>query len=64
MHLLRIDNVSGHVLRSAKAILEDLADNIAHGVRSFDATSVLEELGCDLLHRDASGPRPYRFSDE
>ena len=44
-----VSNVSGHVLRSAKAILEDLADNIAHGVRWFDATSVLEELGCDLF---------------
>jgi malonyl CoA-acyl carrier protein transacylase len=27
----------------------NLADNIAHGVRWFDATSVLEELGCDLF---------------
>ena len=44
-----VSNVSGHVLRSAKAILEDLADNIAHGVRWFDATSVLKELGCDLF---------------
>jgi malonate decarboxylase epsilon subunit len=44
-----VSNVSGHVLRSAKAVLEDLADNIAHGVRWFDATSVLKELGCDLF---------------
>jgi malonate decarboxylase epsilon subunit len=44
-----VSNVRGRVLRSADAILEDLADNIAHGVRWFDATSVLEELGCDLF---------------
>lgn len=44
-----VGNVRGRVLRSADAILEDLADNIAHGVRWFDATSVLEELGCDLF---------------
>jgi malonate decarboxylase epsilon subunit len=46
---LYVSNVRGRVLRSADAILEDLADNIAHGVRWFDATSVLEELGCDLF---------------
>ncbi len=44
-----VSNVRGRALRSADAILEDLADNIAHGVRWFDATSVLEELGCDLF---------------
>ena len=44
-----VSNVRGRVLRSADAILDDLADNIAHGVRWFDATSVLEELGCDLF---------------
>jgi malonate decarboxylase epsilon subunit len=42
-------NVSGRVLRSAEAISEDLATNIAHGVRWYDATTVLEELGCRLL---------------
>jgi malonate decarboxylase epsilon subunit len=44
-----VSNVHGRALRSADAILEDLADNIAHGVRWFDATSILEELGCNLF---------------
>jgi malonate decarboxylase epsilon subunit len=41
--------VRGRALRNANAILEDLADNVAHEVRWFDATLVLEELGCDLF---------------
>jgi malonate decarboxylase epsilon subunit len=44
-----VSNVRGRALRNADAILDDLADNIAHRVRWFDATSVLEELGCDLF---------------
>jgi len=36
-------------LRSAEAISENLASNIAHGVRWYDATTVLEELGCRLF---------------
>lgn len=31
------------------ALNEDLATNIAHGVRWYDATTVLEELGCRLF---------------
>jgi malonate decarboxylase epsilon subunit len=42
-------NVSGRALRSADDISEDLATNIAHGVRWYDATTVLEELGCRLF---------------
>jgi malonate decarboxylase epsilon subunit len=42
-------NVTGRALRSAEAISEDLATNIAHGVRWYDATTVLEELGCSLF---------------
>jgi malonate decarboxylase epsilon subunit len=42
-------NVTGRALRSAEAISEDLATNIAHGVRWYDATTVLEELGCRLF---------------
>jgi malonate decarboxylase epsilon subunit len=42
-------NVTGRALRSAEAISEDLASNIAHGVRWYDATTVLEELGCRLF---------------
>ena len=42
-------NVTGRALRSAEAISKDLATNIAHGVRWYDATTVLEELGCRLF---------------
>jgi malonate decarboxylase epsilon subunit len=42
-------NVTGRALRSAEAISKDLAANIAHGVRWYDATAVLEELGCRLF---------------
>jgi len=42
-------NVTGRALRSAQTISEDLASNIAHGVRWYDATTVLEELGCRLF---------------
>ena len=42
-------NVNGRALRTAPAIAEDLANNIAHGVRWHDATTVLEELGCRLF---------------
>ena len=44
-----VGNVTGRALRSAEAISEDLASNIAHGVRWYDATTVLEELGCRLF---------------
>jgi malonate decarboxylase epsilon subunit len=44
-----IGNVTGRALRSAQAISEDLATNIAHGVRWYDATTVLKELGCRLF---------------
>jgi malonate decarboxylase epsilon subunit len=42
-------NVAGRALRSAEAISEDLATNIADGVRWYDATTVLRELGCHLF---------------
>ena len=44
-----ISNVRGRALRQADAVAEDLASNIAHGVRWHDATTVLEELGCRLF---------------
>jgi malonate decarboxylase epsilon subunit len=47
--LIYVGNVTGRALRSAEAISEDLASNIAHGVRWFGATTVLEELGCRLF---------------
>jgi malonate decarboxylase epsilon subunit len=47
--LAYVGNVTGRALRSAEAISEDLATNIAHGVRWYDATTVLKELGCRLF---------------
>jgi len=47
--MLYVGNVTGRALRSAEAISQDLASNIAHGVRWYDATTVLEELGCRLF---------------
>lgn len=44
-----VGNVTARALRSPEAIVEDLVSNIAHGVRWFDATTVLEELGCRLF---------------
>lgn len=44
-----VGNMTGRALRSAAAIAEDLANNIAHGVRWYDATTVLTELGCRLF---------------
>jgi malonate decarboxylase epsilon subunit len=47
--MVYMGNVTGRALRSAEAISEDLAGNIAHGVRWYDATTVLEELGFSLF---------------
>jgi malonate decarboxylase epsilon subunit len=47
--LVYISNVKGRALRTAPPIAEDLANNIAHGVRWHDSTAVLEELGCRLF---------------
>ena len=44
-----VGNVTARVLRTSDAIAEDLASNIAHSVRWFDTTAVLEELGCRLF---------------
>jgi len=44
-----VGNATGRALRSAEAIAEDLANNIAQGVRWYDATTVLVELGCRLF---------------
>jgi malonate decarboxylase epsilon subunit len=49
--LIYVGNVTGRALRTEEAISEDLAINIAHGVRWYDATTVLAELGCRLFHR-------------
>jgi malonate decarboxylase epsilon subunit len=47
--MVYMGNLTGRALRNAAAISEDLASNIAHGVRWYDATTVLEELGFRLL---------------
>jgi malonate decarboxylase epsilon subunit len=50
-----VSNVKARALRAAAAVAEDLASNIAHGVRWYDATTVLEELGCRLFLEMPSG---------
>jgi malonate decarboxylase epsilon subunit len=47
--LLYVGNVTGRALRTGDAIAEDLASNIANGVRWNDMARVLEELGCGLF---------------
>ena len=47
--LIYVGNVTGRALRTADAIAEDLAGNIAHGVRWNDMARVLQELGCRLF---------------
>jgi malonate decarboxylase epsilon subunit len=47
--LIYVGNVTGRALRTEEAISEDLATNIAHPVRWYDATTVLTELGCLLF---------------
>ncbi len=39
--LIYVGNVKARALRDAAAVAEDLASNIAHGVRWYDATTVL-----------------------
>jgi len=48
-NLVYLRNVTGRATRSAEAISEDLANNIAHGVRWYDMTTVVEELGFRIL---------------
>jgi malonate decarboxylase epsilon subunit len=42
-------NVNARAVRTAQGVSNDLADNIAHGVRWNDATTVAQELGCELF---------------
>ena len=44
-----IGNVNARALRTPELIASDLANNIAHGVRWHDATTVARELGCKLF---------------
>jgi len=47
--LTYVGNVSARALRTKERIADDLVNNIAHGVRWHDATTVLKELGCGLF---------------
>ena len=47
--MVYVGNVSARALRTGSAIAEDIASNIARGVRWHDTTIVLEELGCRLF---------------
>src|SRR5882757_1685303 len=47
--LTYIGNVNGRAMRTPEVIATDLANNIAHGVRWHDATTVARELGCNLF---------------
>ena len=48
-NLVYLRNVTGRATRSAEAISDDLANNIAHGVRWYDMTTVVEELGFRII---------------
>jgi malonate decarboxylase epsilon subunit len=47
--LTYVGNVNGRAMYTKEAIASDLANNIAHGVRWYDSTVVLQELGCNLF---------------
>ncbi len=47
--MVYVGNVSARSLRTAEQIARDVVQNISHGVRWYDATTVLQELGCSLL---------------
>jgi malonate decarboxylase epsilon subunit len=44
-----IGNVNARAIRTPELIASDLANNIAHGVRWHDATTLAKELGCNLF---------------
>ena len=46
--MVYIGNLRGRALRNAEDIAWDLANNIAHAVRWYETTIVLQELGCTL----------------
>jgi malonate decarboxylase epsilon subunit len=47
--MVYVGNVKARALRKPEDIVWDLANNIAHGVRWYEAVIVLQELGCTLL---------------
>jgi malonate decarboxylase epsilon subunit len=44
-----VGNVNARAMRTKETVARDLVNNIAHGVRWHDATTVLEELGCKVF---------------
>lgn len=44
-----VGNVNARAMRTSELVASDLANNIAHGVRWHDATTVARELGCNLF---------------
>jgi malonate decarboxylase epsilon subunit len=44
-----VANANARAMHTKEAIANDLANNIAHGVRWYDSTVVLQELGCNLF---------------
>jgi malonate decarboxylase epsilon subunit len=47
--LTYVGNVTARAMRTKELVARDLVNNIAHGVRWHDATTVLKELGCNLF---------------
>jgi malonate decarboxylase epsilon subunit len=47
--LTYVGNVTARAMRTKEQVARDLVNNIAHGVRWHDATTVLQELGCNLF---------------
>jgi malonate decarboxylase epsilon subunit len=53
--LTYVGNVNARAMRTPELIASDLANNIAHGVRWHDATTIARELGCNLFLEMPSG---------
>ena len=47
--MIYVGNINARAMRTAELVASDLANNIAHGVRWHDATTVAKELGCNLF---------------
>jgi len=47
--IVYVGNVNARAMRTKEPVALDLVNNIAHGVRWHDATTVLKELGCNLF---------------
>jgi malonate decarboxylase epsilon subunit len=53
--MIYVGNVKARALRNSEDIAWDLANNIAHAVRWYETTIVLQELGCTLSVETAPG---------